>query len=268
MAKKQIFQVNGEDVAVWEEGTCRNPTVFLLHSLGTSAELWSPQMATLAGSHHLVAMDCRGHGKSTNRKGFSIEGCAEDAVAVLRLLGVGSAHIVGISMGGLIAAEMVGGDNRGIVCRSLTLACSYRHMFGPASGARVAHTQALLAVTPMADFAVSYLKDTLSVPVDQSLYEALQKAIGAMTPADYLQTLRCILSHDATRALLGASAVPTLVLSGQLDKRVTAEATSMLLEAVPHARSEVLSNAGHLANVEAPAEFSAALRSFWSGSVH
>jgi pimeloyl-ACP methyl ester carboxylesterase len=80
------------------------PTVLLLHALGCTAYLtWYPVLEELAKTYRVVALDQRWHGRGIRSKRFRFADCADDAVALLDVLGVETATVAGYSMGGVIA---------------------------------------------------------------------------------------------------------------------------------------------------------------------
>ncbi|CAN5521482.1 3-oxoadipate enol-lactonase [soil metagenome] len=263
MASHQL-DINGESLLVREAGQPGQPVVFFFHSLGLSSELWAPQFAAFQGNCRLIAMDCRGHGGSSNRGGFSVSACADDALAVLHAMGVTRAHVVGVSMGGLMTAELaVRMKAAGLHCESMVLACSYRFAGGPHVQARIDQAAAMIKDKGMAQFGRLYMDGTACYAMGDATREHMAGIIAAMQPGDYLQTLTSILTHDAGSAFARVSDVPALVLSGRLDARVSPAVLVDLKSAVPQASAVELEEAGHLANIEDPDGFNRALRRFW-----
>lgn len=262
----RTLAVGDETLLIRQAGRTGSPPVLLLHSLGTSSELWLPQLQILADRFQVIAMDLRGHGGSSNYGGFSVQRCASDAFGIIKSLGLTNVHLVGLSMGGLIAPELAVMMKRDktVKCMSMVLACSYRTLKGPQSQARLNATREALSNQDMASFASTYMNDTAcaSMPVDAR--QRLERCIAAMNPQDYLQTLEEILFYDAGDSLADVQDVPTLVLSGALDRKVSMDALNALIEAVPRARHARLENAGHLANVEDPQGFTNAVVDFWN----
>lgn len=260
------LSLNGETLQVTTAGNPVNPAVFLFHSLGLSSELWALQIEALQASHYLIAMDCRGHGGSSNHGGFSVNACADDALVVLSEFGVMHAWVVGVSMGGLMTAELAARIARagsGMRCNGMVLACSYRHAGGPQAQARIDGTAAMLKEKGMEEFARLYMEGTACEYMDAAVKDRLATNIAAMRPGDYMQTIASILTHDAGPALSQVTGVPALVISGKLDKRVPPEVLADLKASVPQAQAVELEKAGHLANIEDPAGFNRALLSFF-----
>ena len=265
MTIARTLVIGAESICIREAGRPGRPCVVFFHSLGTSSSLWRPQLNALAQSHHVVAVDSRGHGGSSNRGGFSVEACAEDALGVILELGCAAVHLVGLSMGGLIAAELAAllGEEGGVRCSSLVLACSYRTLRGEQSQVRLDSARETLAKVGMPEFAAAYMKETATEGMPAPMRECLERDIAQMEPARYLETLGSILFHDAGPALAKLVETPVLVVSGALDKRVSRAALQGLLDAVPNARHVHLADAGHLASAEDEVDFNAALLGFW-----
>ncbi|HEX2390232.1 MAG TPA: alpha/beta fold hydrolase, partial [Casimicrobiaceae bacterium] len=88
------FRIDGDDGA---------PPLMLSNSLGTTLDMWEPQMSALAGRFRVVRYDSRGHGRSQTTPGpYSIDQLARDAVGLLDHLAIDRAHFCGLSMGGMV----------------------------------------------------------------------------------------------------------------------------------------------------------------------
>jgi 3-oxoadipate enol-lactonase len=86
------------------DGDPRAPALLFSNSLGTTHELWNPQVASFARSFHVIRYDTRGHGQSGAPPGeYTIGQLGGDAIAVLDAVGVARAHVCGLSLGGLTA---------------------------------------------------------------------------------------------------------------------------------------------------------------------
>jgi 3-oxoadipate enol-lactonase / 4-carboxymuconolactone decarboxylase len=102
-----FLKINDLPVHVQLDGSIDAPPLLLLHSLGTSNAIWDPQVAALRRSFYVIRFDLRGHGLTASTPGpYDIATLARDALAVLDSLGIVSAHVAGISIGGLIAQSL------------------------------------------------------------------------------------------------------------------------------------------------------------------
>jgi pimeloyl-ACP methyl ester carboxylesterase len=95
------------DVTLYYESMGEGEPLFFIHGLGSSTRDWEPQFEAFRDRYHCVALDVRGHGQSEKPPGpYSVRQFSVDALALMAHLGIKSAHIVGISMGGGIAFQM------------------------------------------------------------------------------------------------------------------------------------------------------------------
>jgi pimeloyl-ACP methyl ester carboxylesterase len=119
-------RVQAGDVELWVERHGEGPDVLLIAGLGDPAEAWQPQLDGLADRYRLTAFDNRGAARTPLPDGpLTATTMADDAAALLRALGVSSAHIAGFSMGSAVAQELALRDP-GLV-RSLVLVSTYAH---------------------------------------------------------------------------------------------------------------------------------------------
>ena len=89
------------------DGPAQAPPVLLLHSLGTTLQMWDPQAAALAKHYRVIRMDMRGHGLSEAPAGpYTMAMLAQDALGLLDSLGIAEAHVGGVSIGGRIALQI------------------------------------------------------------------------------------------------------------------------------------------------------------------
>src|SRR4051794_37848814 len=82
------------------------PTIILLHSLGADRHMWSPQVRALAGAYHVVQIDLPGHGIAPRAVPSTLEGIARTILAAADAAGATRFHIVGISLGGMVALQV------------------------------------------------------------------------------------------------------------------------------------------------------------------
>ncbi|MFI1992060.1 alpha/beta fold hydrolase [Actinoplanes sp. NPDC020271] len=95
--------VHGVTVAYFTAGDPGNPPLVLLHGLGDSSADWVTVLPDLSATHHVHALDLRGHGGSSHPGKYSFELMRDDVLAYLDTAGVGAAVLVGHSMGAVVA---------------------------------------------------------------------------------------------------------------------------------------------------------------------
>jgi len=251
--------VNGEIIHYERAGS--GPTLAMFHSLGTNSTLWADQMAAWRDRFTCIAFDARGHGRSSNNGGVSMQAVAEDAHAALAELGLLPAHIIGISMGGLQCARFHALAPESML--SIVYADSFSYL-GEAGTARVGMLEETLAGKSMADYAADYTADTLRSATPAECHQALTDAIAGMTADSYMQTARSVFTEDV-REQLAAIDCPMHIVVGEHDQRTPLAASESVKALVPAAGLDVIPDAAHLSNIDNPAGFAAAVEPFLDG---
>lgn len=234
-----------------DEGPRGAPVLVLAGSLGSTVEMWRPQVAALSGSFRIVRLDHRGHGGSPVPPGpYRMADLAGDVLALLDRLGLERVAWCGLSLGGMVGMYL--GSEAPERLTSLTLCCTTAHFLDPAPWVdRIAAVSAG-GTAPIAEAVVSrwFTPDWAAAHPDAV---AECRAMVAETPdASYLACCQAIEAWDH-RDRLGAVAVPTLVIGGSDDLSTPVEPHSRtLVDGIPGARLEVVA-AGHLATIEQPA---------------
>ena len=102
-----FFQLGDIVIHATIDGPAQAPPVLLLHSLGTTLQMWDPQAAALAKHYRVIRMDMRGHGLTEAPAGpYTMAMLAQDALGLLDSLGIAEAHVGGVSIGGRIALQI------------------------------------------------------------------------------------------------------------------------------------------------------------------
>src|SRR4051812_12860446 len=99
--------VNGISVNYTLEGPANAPVVTMSHSLATDLSMWDPTVSALTGKFRVLRYETRGHGQTEAPRGaYTLDQLADDALALLKSLGVQRTHWVGLSMGGMIGQTL------------------------------------------------------------------------------------------------------------------------------------------------------------------
>jgi pimeloyl-ACP methyl ester carboxylesterase len=234
----------------FERAGSGEPLLLIQGMSGTHVAWGEPFKGTLEESFDVVAFDNRGIGLSKRvSEPFTIAEMAEDTAALLDELGWESAHVVGISMGGMIAQELALAHPGRM--RSLTLGCTYcggpgsqlmpqenaeRLLAGFASGDREQAIRAGYEVNLSPAFRSE--ADTFSV------FHEMATSVPAARDVIQLQ-LQAILGHD-TSARLGEVATPTLIVHGTVDGVLPYANGEQIAGLMPGARFETLEGVGHM----------------------
>ncbi len=263
---------DGARVAYQRRG--RGPAVLWLQGVGVIGDGWRPQLEALAGSYSCVTVDNRGIGASAPApRDVSIEALAKDALAVLDAERIDRAHVVGHSMGGLTAVELaLGAPDR---VRSLAVLCSFRpgrdgtvldrsmlwaaikSRVGPRRTRRLAFLSMIAPPSTVASLDLEREMATLAELFGHDL---------ADQPPIVMRQLRAMAVFDASARLAELASIPTLVMSGELDRIARAASGRALAAAIPRARYVGLAGAGHAAPIHRAAEVNALLAAHFAAN--
>jgi 3-oxoadipate enol-lactonase len=259
MASMPDIEIDGARIWYTESGPDNAPALLLLHSLGTTHELWDQQMPALQNSFRVIRYDLRGHGRSTASPGeFTIEQLGRDALAVLDAAGAQSAAVCGISIGGVTGIWL--GQHASRRVSRLVLANTAARIGTSESWSERIRAVREGGMKEAADLAMPrwFTDDFREKRPDVA---ARFHAIASSCPLDsYLAACAALRDADLRRDLHRIM-TPTLVVAGSKDPSTTVFDGAYLRDNIPKAEMEVL-EAAHLSNVERPAEFSKLLTEF------
>lgn len=258
-----VAHASGAGARIAYERRGAGAPLLLVHGLGYGRWGWGPAADALAERYEVVLVDNRGIGSSDVPAGpYSARLMAEDAVAVLDDGGIAQAHVLGTSLGGMVA-QVLATDFPERVSK-LVLACT----------------------TPGGEHAVPFPEATLRLLAEAStlaplvaLRRFVENALAPDAPAalvDEIYELRLANPPDETGWAAQAAAAnafdgwerlpeigaPTLILHGDADSVVDAGNAAVLAERIPDARAELFAGCGHLFFWEEPARFAATVGEF------
>ena len=244
-------------------GKGRGDVVLFLHGVGGGAQSWYPQINSFALKYQAAAWNMPGYGKSILSGGMSFSGLAAALLALLDDRSWTKIHLVGHSMGGMVAQEFALDHQDRL--HSLTLSAT-SPAFGRPDGdfqkkfidARLAP---LAAGGTMADLARELVETMMSDEADPNGRQLAYDCMANVPEITYRAAVECIVSFEQ-RANLPNIRVPTLVLAGETDTNAPAPMMEKMAAKIPGARFVCLPELGHLANLEDPLAFDAALSAF------
>jgi 3-oxoadipate enol-lactonase len=242
--------VNGGPVALHhvDEGPRDAPVLVLSGSLGSTLDMWRPQVAPLSERFRVIRVDHRGHGGSPVPPGpYRIADMAGDVLALLDALGVERVAWCGLSMGGMVGMYL--GSEAPERLTSLTLCCTSAHFPDPTVWKERSAAVTSGGTGPLAETVVSRWF-TPEWAAEHPHVVAEMVAMVAQTPDEgYLASCQALEVWDH-RDRLGAITVPTLVVAGDADPSTPIEPHARtIVDGVPGARLVVL-RAAHLASIE------------------
>ncbi|WP_051503898.1 alpha/beta fold hydrolase [Sphingomonas jaspsi] len=237
-----------------EQGGGDATPILFLHGVGSDKSVWQPQLDHFGRSRRAIAFDYPGYGESDVREGATRDDFAAAILAGMDALGIGRAHVCGLSLGGVIAIAMHAAAADRIA--SLIIADSFAvHPDGQGIHDRsVAASQAM----SMGDLAAARAPLLLGKAASDELKAGIVATMAAIDPATYrLGAAAVWLADQRDRA--ARIAVPTLILCGDEDSITPPSLSEELARLIPQSRLEILNGAGHLANAEQPKIFNEAI---------
>jgi 3-oxoadipate enol-lactonase len=235
------------------------PFIFL-HGVGSDKSAWGPQLARFGNSRRAVAFDYPGYGESELVEKATRDDFAAAILTAMDALGIGKAHVCGLSLGGVIAIAMhAAAPER---CASLIIADSFAvHPEGAAIHDRSVTASQAMTMRELAEARSGLLLGSAATPV---LRAEVIETMAAINPTAYRIGAAAVWLADQ-RDRARSIDVPTLILVGEEDRITPPELSEELAALIPGSKVRRIANAGHLANTEQPETFNAAIDSFLSG---
>jgi len=252
----RIITNNGYDVGYVEaDGGAATPIVFL-HGVGSDKSVWRRQLAYFAQTRRAIAFDYPGYGDSDPApEGTTRDDYASAIISAMHELGINRAHVCGLSLGGVVAIAIHHAAPER--CASLILADTFAvHPDG-----RAIYERSLTGSRDLAAMAEARVDVLVAQPADPAVRGEVVETMSKIDPAAYRIGAEAVWLADQ-RERIAEIRVPTLIICGQEDKPTPPELSRALHEMIPHSRLEMIPNAGHLTNLEKPAEFNARVTEF------
>ena len=235
------------------DGPAGAPVLVLPSSLGTTRELWQPQVEALARAFRILRYEHRGHGDSPVTPGpYTMDELARDALALLDDLGLERVSWCGISLGGMVGMWL--GAHAPERFDALVLACTSARVPAPDVYRERATCVREHGMEPVADAVVGRWFTAETFRTRRELPARFREILVATPPEGYAGCCEALAGWDFRDDLVEI-AVPTLVISGDADQAAPAGDTDLLAARIPGAHLVTLAGAAHLANLERPREF-------------
>jgi pimeloyl-ACP methyl ester carboxylesterase len=245
------------------EAAGEGPPVLLIHGLGYARWGWGPVVEPLARRFRVLTFDNRGIGESEVPQGpYTARELADDALAVLGEAGIERAHVVGTSLGGMVAQELALAHPERV--SRLVLACT---------------TPGGAGAFPLPERTVALLQEATTLAPEVALRRFVENALSSRArnglvdeiyrlrlehppdPAGWQAQAAAGMTFDAFDRV-GEIAAPTLILHGTDDGVVDVRNAELLAERIPDSRVELFEGCGHLFFWEEPDHFVRAVEEF------
>lgn len=245
------FQIDGPDVA---------PCIVFSNSLATSIAMWDEQAAALKSSYRVLRYDQRGHGGTDAPAGrYAFDTLLADAVGLLDALGIAKVHFAGLSMGGAtalgLAERYADRIDHVIVCDS---PCQSTPQSAQQWEERIVIAKEK-GIEALVEPTVSRWFPPETVAKNPPHLDKVRAMFRATPVNGFIGCAAALADHDYASAVAGVKH-PVLFLVGEKD--APAPAMRKLNERLSGSRYVELPGAGHISNMDRPAEFNRAVADF------
>jgi len=245
-----------------------SPTLVFLHGIGGAARAWRGQLETFSDRYRAMAWDMPGYGGSAPLPSVSIAALADALQDFLQQVGATKPILVGHSIGGMIVQQLLVKSPH--IAGAVVLAQTSPAFGKPDGDWQKSFIDARLGPLDrgetLATLAPTLVKELVGDDPDVSGMEIARDCMACVPDTTYRATMLALMGFDLRNALKKI-AVPTLVLSGSKDNNAPAPMMAKMASYIPSATFVELDGVGHLANLERPGAFNAALDSFLKAKV-
>ena len=256
----EVVRANGLEIAYERVG--EGPPLVFVHGAAVDGRMWQPQLASLANEFTVVAWDEPGAGRSSDvPAGFGLPDYAYCLAALIEEVGLGPAHLAGLSWGGTVVLELY--RHRPELVATLILIDTYAGWKGSLPEEEVRAR-------------VEGLRQMLAVPDDHfdptlpgwfagdppAAFAALLEEMAADVRPESLRHALLLMAEADQRDLLPRITVPTLLIWGAQDVRSPLGVARQFERAIPASKLVVIPDCGHVSNLEQPEAVTEAVRVF------
>ena len=238
------------------------PLVFL-HGVGGDSACWAPQIAAFSGAFRAIAWDMPGYGLSPSLVRMTFPALAGSLLELLDRLGLERVHLVGHSMGGMVAQEFAALWPERVA--ALVLSATSPAFGRPDGDFQKRFVEARIAPLDngktMADLADEMVTTMMGAAADPGGAAIARRSMAGVPEATYRAAIACLVTFDRRDALTSYT-MPVLVLAGEADSNAPAPMMEKMAGRIPDADYVCMKGTGHLGNLENPAAFNAAVGSF------
>jgi 3-oxoadipate enol-lactonase len=258
-------KINGIKLNYRVEG--EGEPLILIIGLGSDQSNWRPQTGSFKKHYRTITFDNRGAGKSDRPPGpYTIKMMTEDTIGLMDHLNIEKAHILGVSMGGMIAQELAINNPERV--NKLVLGCTFTNRSG-ASGFTLEISKALEIYyessrdeASLQRLVLTIIDSTFNKGTYRIIFLPLMKVAIRSAPLNgFVEQLDAILTHD-TENRLGRITTPTLVITGTEDKVIKPASSEVIANLVPKSKLVKLIGGSHGFSGEISGEFNKQVLAF------
>lgn len=241
------------------------PALVFLHGVGGNRTNWRDQLEVCADRFHAIAWDARGYGLSDDYDGpLDFADFSHDLKRLLDHLGLRSAHICGLSMGGRVALDFHSFYQERVA--SLILCdtfAGYDESFTPAQRQDLVRTRKapLIEGKEPRDIAPEVARTLIGPKSPAAAFERFVESMSALRKESYIKAIEALTMYEKVAPLTDIE-VPTLLIYGSADRLTPVRIGQAMAAKIRGSRMAIIEGAGHLPNIETPDQFNVILLEF------
>lgn len=240
-----------------------NTPLVLLHGMGSTAEVWLPQLNHFGRHRHTIAWTAPGYGRSPALPMLGWPALADALAEMLDALGIPRAIVLGHSIGGMVAQAFYHQHPHRVAGLILSATSAG---FGSADPQWKEdflrqRTEPMARYDSFAQAAPDMLAGFMGPGISAHLRQLAEISAANIEKSRYIDYMRLLITFDH-KDRLPDIAVPTLLLAGELDTQAPPKGMQRMADAIPGARLETLPGTKHMANLENPAQFNQVVDAF------
>lgn len=258
--------INGINLYYNDIGSPESP-IILIHGFPFSSEMWKGQIQTLQSykkNLRVITYDLRGHGQSDVGDGqYTIELLVNDLIALLEYLKITKAILCGFSMGGYVALRAIEREpdrfSALILCDTMSTADSNEAKIKRATSIELIKREGI------APYGAPFLKAVFApqtFDTNLGIIEELRRIILSNSPLGICGALLAMAGRTDSSEALAKIGVPTLILAGEHDAVTPPTVAKSMHDRIPNSELYLISDAGHMSNLENPVMFNEHLAKF------
>lgn len=244
-------------VSYSDAGPVDSQAVIFIHGFPLNKSMWNGQADVLKSKYRVIAYDVRGHGNSEfGKDSFTVEQFARDLINFMDILRIEKAALCGLSMGGYIALNAILNYPERfdalILCDTNCIADT------PETREKRMKTIETTIQNGVEKFAEDNLKNLFapqSFMLRKEEITAVKQMMTDTSKESLVRTLRALSEREETCSKLHKIKVPVLIMVGELDTITSPSEVQRMHEKIRGSMLKIITNAGHMSNLENPTEF-------------
>lgn len=245
------------------EGSSNKESIIFLHGIGGDSNSWEFQLKYFSKEFKTVAWDMPGYGSSKLEKEMTFKYLSDSLVILMDQLEIEKCHLVGHSMGGMVAQQAIAASSDRF--KSLILSATSPAFGKPDGDFQKEFISARLKPLDdglsMAHLAEKQVPTMIGDEPNSKGVEIALKSMSKLSKETYVASMHCLVTFDR-RDNLGLINLPTLLIAGEKDKNAPAPMMEKMGTKISNSEYVCIPGAGHLANMERPEQFNNIIYNF------